>query len=162
METLIAVALALSVAGAENQQQTRREIVAFIETVNPSFEHADRAANQLLYCQHVAGVDARLLAALVAQERRWKLVPNGPYGAENLCQITHGTALAVFGQRRAETWELNLLWGAWILKGCLRAEKHDARAALARYNRGPRWRERPEALRYAEAVLSYRRRMGNE
>lgn len=154
--TGIAIVVFCAPALTASAADMRAHIARFILSVNPEFPDADRAANQLLYAESVGGADARLMAALVAQERRWRLKPNRPYDANNLCQITHSTARMIFGRRRAESWEMNLLWGSWYLRGCLRAEKGNVAEALRRYNAGP---TKHGAGRYARAVLYYRRQM---
>lgn len=165
METLPIVALMLVIGANAETQETRAEIRSFIVTVNRDFRYADEAANQLLYCQERTGVDARLMAALVAQERRWSLRPNPPYTSENLCQILHSTGRRCFGRAKAPTWQHNLLWGARYLSWCLAAEKGNVTHALRRYNGGPRWRKKDKKHQahteaYARAVNYYLGRIG--
>jgi hypothetical protein len=153
----MSVALFSQASAPPETAQTRKEITAFILSVNPKFPDADRASNQLLYAESVGGADAKWMAALVAQERRWQLKANPPYDKNNLVQITLGTARMVYGKPRADSWELNLLWGSWYLKSCLRAEKGDMDKALRRYNGGPS--KPPITLQYLRAVKYYRRKL---
>lgn len=160
-----------------DQRLKRETIRCFIEGVNPRFKEPDMAANQLIYCEQVTGAPAELMAALVAQERRWSLRPNPPYTAENLCQVLHSTGRRCFGRSKAKTWEENLLWGARYLRRCMRArvrakygrdaelrvahwnERDLVFAALREYNGGPRFARKSITKRYARAVLYYRGRM---
>jgi hypothetical protein len=158
--------LALTVVVGANVEaaETRRQIREFIQQLNPEFPYPDKAANQLLYAQSVGGADAKLMAALVAQERRWSLRPNAPYTTENLGQMLHSTARRNYGRSKAPDWQTNLLWCSWYLQGCLSKERWNVTNALRRYNSGPEWSEKPLAVRqhserYARAVLYYRRQM---
>ena len=152
-------ALTAQVGASSGAPEVRKDIREFIEQINPKFPDADEAANQLLYCEKVTGVNAKLMAALIAQERRWQLKRNGVYAPQNLTQVLHSTGRRMFGRAEARTWQENILWGAYYMKYCLRAEKGNVTNALRAYNGGPGYRQKPITKKYARAVLYYRGKM---
>jgi hypothetical protein len=120
----------------------------------------ERAARQ-------AGVDPRLVLAVVMEESGGDPSATSPKGAQGLMQLMPGTA-GELGVERPYEPAANLQGGATYLARML--ERFDGRldAALAAYNAGPGNVDRaggqvpdfPETRRYVERVMDRYRRLG--
>ncbi|MDP2659333.1 MAG: transglycosylase SLT domain-containing protein [Dehalococcoidia bacterium] len=106
------------------------------------------------------GLSPRLLAALVVVESAWNPNVVGTAGEIGLTQVMPATATWIAGMRGREPPNLRdplmaLDTGAWYLAALIR-ETGDEAEALARYNGGPRWRERAPitARGYSQRVLA--------
>jgi len=114
------------------------------------------------------GLDPRLLAALVHVESGWDPQARGSAGEIGLTQILPETARWIAEARGRPIPDLadpleSLDAGAWYLTALLRETGGNAVEALARYNGGPRWRDRaPVAARiYSERVVRLAAGRGN-